>query len=111
MLLEVLSMNSLAKYFKSIHNNDMFEVKGMKISEVQSGIICQNAMCEIKEFNQSCSVAIYSICVTLKQNHPAIRIPILYFCQNAMCEIKEFNQSCSVAIYSICYSKTKSSSY
>ena len=62
MLLEVLSTNSLAEYIKSIHNNDMFEVKGMKISKVQSGIICQNTMCEIKEFNQSWSVAIYSIC-------------------------------------------------
>ena len=41
MLLEVLSMHSLAEYFKSIHNNNMFEVKGMKISEVQSDIICQ----------------------------------------------------------------------
>ena len=62
MLLEVLSMNSLAEYIKSIHNNDMFEIKGVKINDVQSGLIYQNTMCEIKEFNQSCSVAIYSIC-------------------------------------------------
>ena len=62
MLLEVSSLNSLAQYFKSIHNNDMFKVKGVKINEVQNGIICENTMCEIKEFNQSCSVAIYSIC-------------------------------------------------
>ena len=47
-LLEVSSLNSLAQYFKSIHNNDMFEVKGVKINEVQNGIICQNTMCEIR---------------------------------------------------------------
>ena len=40
----------------------MFKVKGVKINEVQNGKICQNTMCEIKEFNQSCSVAIYLIC-------------------------------------------------
>ena len=61
-LIEVSSLNSLEKYFKSIHNNDMFEVKGVKINEVQDGIICQNTVCEIKEFNQNCFVAIYSIC-------------------------------------------------
>lgn len=61
-LREVSSLNSLAQYFKSINNNDIFVVKGVKFNEVQNGIICQNAMCEIKEFNRSCSVAIYSIC-------------------------------------------------
>lgn len=60
-LIEVSSLNSLEQYFKSIHNNDMFEVKGVKINEVQDGIICQNTVCEIKEFNQNCFVAIYSI--------------------------------------------------
>ena len=52
----------LTSSLKSIHNNDMFKVKGVKINEVQNGKICQNTMCEIKEFNQSCSVAIYLIC-------------------------------------------------
>ena len=62
MLLEVSSLNSLAQNVKSINNNDIFEVKWVKINEVQNGIICPNTLSEIKEFNQSCSVAIYSIC-------------------------------------------------
>ena len=46
----------------------MFEVKGVKINEVQNGMICQKTMCKIKEFNQSCSVAIYSICYYWNSN-------------------------------------------
>ena len=63
MLLELPSLNSLAQYFKSKHNNDIFEVKGVKISEVQlDNIICQNITSKVNEFNQSCAVAIYSLC-------------------------------------------------
>ena len=61
-LLELPSLNSLVQYFKSIHNNDMFEVKGVKICEVQNSIICQNIRSKINELNQSCAVAIYSLC-------------------------------------------------
>ena len=44
-----------------MHNNDIFEVKGVKINKVQNNTISQNTKCEITEFNKSCSVAIYSI--------------------------------------------------
>ena len=41
MLLEVSSLNNLAqKYFKSMNNNDIFEVKRVKINEVQNNTIC-----------------------------------------------------------------------
>ena len=33
-LLEVLSLNSLLHYFQRIHNNDVFELKGVKIYKV-----------------------------------------------------------------------------
>ena len=33
-LLEVLSLNSLVHYFQSIHNNGIFELKGVKITKV-----------------------------------------------------------------------------
>ena len=51
----------LQSYFKRKHNNDMFEVKGVKICEVQNSIICQNIANKINELNQSCAVAIYSL--------------------------------------------------
>ena len=34
MLLEVLSLNSLVHYFQSIHENDIFELKGVKINKI-----------------------------------------------------------------------------
>lgn len=33
-LLEVLSLNRLVPYFQSIHNNDIFDYKGVKIDNV-----------------------------------------------------------------------------
>ena len=35
MLLEVSSLNSSVHYFQSIHNSDIFELKGVKINKVQ----------------------------------------------------------------------------
>ena len=63
-LLEVLSLESLVQYFKSIHLNDMFEVKGVKIAEVQNNIIPCNSTLEI-ELYKSGAVAIYSICYSI----------------------------------------------
>ena len=34
-LLEVSSLNSLVHYFQSIHNNDIFELKWVKLNKVQ----------------------------------------------------------------------------
>ena len=33
-LLEVLSLNSLVHYFQSIYNNDIFDLKGVKMNKV-----------------------------------------------------------------------------
>jgi len=35
-LLEVSSLNNLVHYFQSIHNHDIFELKGVKIDKVQN---------------------------------------------------------------------------
>ena len=37
-LLEVLSLDSLVHYFRSIHNNDIFEVRGVQIENIQNRI-------------------------------------------------------------------------
>ena len=60
MLLEV-SLNSLVRYFHSIHNNDLFELKGVQINEVQNSTLFQSHACEIRKLNVSCAVAIYSL--------------------------------------------------
>ena len=38
-LLEVSSLNSLVNYFQSIHNNDIFELKGVKINKGQNTVV------------------------------------------------------------------------
>jgi hypothetical protein len=64
-LLEVSSLNSLVHYFQSIHNNDMFEVKGIQINAVEHSILDQNHAHEITNFNLSCIVAMYSLCYSV----------------------------------------------
>ena len=39
MLLEVLSLSDLVHYFQCIHNNVMFEVKGVLINEAENDIL------------------------------------------------------------------------
>ena len=56
-LLEVSSLNSLVHYFQSIHNNDIFEVKGVQINELQNNIPDHNYAYETRKFNISCAVA------------------------------------------------------
>ena len=61
-LLDLLSINGLVHYFQSIHNNDLFEVKGVKINAVQNSIHPQNYdNNEIGAFTLSCAVAMYSL--------------------------------------------------
>ena len=62
MLLEVSSLNSLIHYFQSVHNNDIFELKGVKINKVQNSTLFQTHARETRKFNVSCAVAIYSRC-------------------------------------------------
>lgn len=64
-LLEALSLDRLVCYFQSIHN-DIFEVKGVHINEVQNGIVfsLNNAHDSIN-LNLSCVAAIYSLCYSI----------------------------------------------
>ena len=68
MLLEVSSLNSLVHYFQSIHNNDLFELKGVKINKVQNSTLFQSHACETRKFNLSCAVAIYSLCYSVMKS-------------------------------------------
>ena len=64
-LLEVSSLNSLVHYFQSIHNNDIFELKGVNINKVQNSTLFQSHACETRKFNVSCAVAVYSLCYSV----------------------------------------------
>ena len=64
-LLEVSSLNSLVHYFQSIHNDDIFELKGVNINKVQNSTLFQSHACETRKFNVSCAVAVYSLCYSV----------------------------------------------
>lgn len=69
MLLEVLSLDSLVCYFQSLHNNDMFELKGIHVNAIQSSIVLpEDYAQETVNFNLSCVVAIYSLCYSLMKS-------------------------------------------
>jgi len=61
-LLEVLSLSELVHCFQSIHNNAMFEVKGVIISEAENDLIVQTCVSETMKFKLSTTVVIYSLC-------------------------------------------------
>ena len=67
-LLEVSSLNSLVHYFQSIHNNDIFELKGVTIDKGQNSTLFQSHACETRRFNVSCAVAIYSLCYSVMKS-------------------------------------------
>ena len=58
-LLEVSLLNSLVHYFQSIHNDDIFELKGVNINKVQNSTLFQSHACETRQFNVSCAVAVH----------------------------------------------------
>ena len=60
-LLEVSSLNSLVHYFQSIHNDDIFELKGVNINKVQNSTLFQSHASKTRKFNVSCAVAVYSL--------------------------------------------------
>ena len=65
-LLEVLSLDSLVHYFRSIHNNDIFEVRGAQIENIQNEtiqnrMVSQSNVNETRNFNLSLAVALYSL--------------------------------------------------
>ena len=47
-------------YFQSIHN-DIFEVRGVQIENIQNRMVSQNSLNETIHFNLSCAVALYSL--------------------------------------------------
>ena len=53
-LLVALSLDSLVCYFQSLHNNDMFEVKGVHVNAVQNSIVLPRDYAhEAENFNLS----------------------------------------------------------
>ena len=68
-LLEALSLDSLVCYFQSLHDNNMFEVKGVHLNAVENGIVLpQDYAHETENFNLSCVVAIYSLCYSIMKS-------------------------------------------
>ena len=63
-LLEVLSLNSLVHYFQSIYNDDIFDLKGVKMNKVWKyySTLFQSHACETRKFNVNCAVSIYWLC-------------------------------------------------
>ena len=66
-LLEVPSLDSLVHYFQSIHN-DIFEVRGVQIENIQNRMVSLNSLNETINFNLSCAVALHSLCYSI-MNH------------------------------------------
>ena len=64
-LLKVLSPDSLVHYFQSVQNNDIFEVRGVQIENIQNRMVSQNSLNETINFNLSCAVALYSLCYSI----------------------------------------------
>ena len=60
-LLEVISLDSLVHYFRSLHNNDIFEVRGVQIENIQNRMVSQSSVNETRNFNLSLAVALYSL--------------------------------------------------
>ena len=60
-LLEVLSLDSLVYYFQSMQNDDIFEVRGVQIENIQNRMVSQNSLNETINLNLSCAVAPYSL--------------------------------------------------
>ena len=66
-LLEVLPPDSLVHYYQSIHNNDLYEVRGVQIENIQNRTVSQNSLNETINFNLSCDVALYSLCYPINK--------------------------------------------
>ena len=58
----------LVHYFQNIHNNVMFEVKGLIINEAENDILVHTIVCETMKFKLSTTVAIYSLCYSIMKS-------------------------------------------
>ena len=52
-------LHSLVHYFQGIHNNDVFEMRGVQIENIQNRMVSQNNVNETTNFNLGCAVALY----------------------------------------------------
>ena len=66
-LLEVPSLDSLVHYFQSIHN-DIFEVRGVQIENIQNRMVSQNSLNETINFNLCFAIALYSLCYSIMKS-------------------------------------------
>ena len=66
-LLKVPSLDILVHYFQSIHN-DIFEVRGVQIENIQNRMVSQNSLNETINFNLSCAVALHSLCYSIMKS-------------------------------------------
>ena len=66
-LLEVLSLESLVHYFQSIHN-DIFEVRGVQIENIQNRMVFQNSLNETINFNLCLAIALYPLCFSIMKS-------------------------------------------
>ena len=55
-------------YYQNIHNNDIFEVRGVQIENIQNRIVSQNRLNETINFNLSCAVALHSLCYSIMKS-------------------------------------------
>ena len=59
-------MNNLIQYFQSIHNNEIFEIKGIEIKNIHNSINQNYADQPSVNANVSNAVAIYFLCFSIK---------------------------------------------
>ena len=67
-LLEIPSLISLVHYFQSIHNDGIFEVKGICINQVQNSTLSRTSTFGMQKFNLSFAEAIYSPCYSTSKS-------------------------------------------
>ena len=54
--------SGVVHHFQSIHNSDIFEVRGVQIENNENRMVSQNSVNETTNFNLSCAVALYYLC-------------------------------------------------
>jgi len=67
-LIELSSLDNLILYFKSIHNNEVFEITGVSVNEVQDAMQIENNPTDTINSNLSCTIALYSICYSIMKS-------------------------------------------
>ena len=68
-LFEIPSLISLVHYFQSIHHNEIFEIKGVRINQVENSTLSQTNTFGMQNFNLNCAVTIYSLCYSMIKSY------------------------------------------